>query len=410
MKPNWTSALLTIASLVIALAAFALVVLARPAAATPARSAGGTVSTLVSGEIAVGDAVVMDDAGHLFATSYTNRVATVAPDGAVTVLATDMSQTTGLALHAATSTLYVGNNGTGTIRTLPVAGGSSSVFLTGVGAVGLAVNPTADTLYVAHYNFNSVSRIALDGVDSLTTFASTGLNGPTGLAFGDDGLLYASNFGNGRIKRIDADGNVTLVGLPPNTSTIGYLANRDGFLYATSFDGHQIWKVGYDGTMELYAGSGTPGLVDGPALTAQFHQPNGITTSVSGDTLNVWVSEFANRSIRRIIEVNGVTAVSTIGTAARADLQLGPSLPNPFASATRITVDLARSAHVDLTIHDVTGRRVRSLSAGGTLAAGVHTFLWNGLDDDRQAVPAGTYFYRAQSADGVSTGRVTRLR
>ncbi|HMB68330.1 MAG TPA: hypothetical protein VKU85_03430, partial [bacterium] len=109
------------------------------------------VSTLVSGNPAVGDAIVLDDAGDIFVTSYSSQVATVDQAGTVTVLATDMSLTTGLTLHAPTSTLYVGNNGTGTIRTVPVTGGASSVFLTGVGAVGLAQNASEDTLYVAHY-------------------------------------------------------------------------------------------------------------------------------------------------------------------------------------------------------------------------------------------------------------------
>ena len=52
---------------------------------------------------------------------------------------------------------------------------------------------------------------------------------------------------------------------------------------------------------------------------------------------------------------------------------------------------------------DVSGRLVRTL-VNGPLAAGAHTAVWNGRDDQGNLVSSGVYFYRLES-DAFSGSR-----
>ncbi len=378
-------------------------------AGSPPASAQPNVSTLVDGNGAVGDALVLDADGNMYATSFTSQVAKVDPAGNVTILTSDMSLTTGITLQDSTGTLFVCNNGSGMVITMPVAGGLLDTLLTGVGAGGLTLNATQDTLYMAQYQYHRVSRMALDGTDTLTPWVTTGLFGPVGIDFGDDGNLYVGNFTNGKIKKITPAGEVSLLVHPPNTSTIGYLTNAQGHIYATSFSGHQIWKISYDGTPELYAGTGTPGHTDGPALLAQFNQPNGIAMSVVGDTLNIWVSEYATKNIRRIIEVNGVTSVITEDGPDAVDFRLGAAYPNPFRNGTSFVLDVDHPSEVRLSVHDSTGRRVRTLETGRSFARGTHVVRWDGSDESARPTAAGVYFLRARAGESIVSRRVIRV-
>lgn len=84
-------------------------------------------------------------------------------------------------------------------------------------------------------------------------------------------------------------------------------------------------------------------------------------------------------------------------------LRLDPSWPNPARGGTNLRYALEHSAAVDLSIFDVGGRQVRTLSRG-SMDAGVHEVAWDGRDDAGRRLPAGVYTYRLQ-ADGVSSAR-----
>jgi hypothetical protein len=82
--------------------------------------------------------------------------------------------------------------------------------------------------------------------------------------------------------------------------------------------------------------------------------------------------------------------------------------PNPFASSTELRFTLAEPGAVELTLHDVTGRRVADLSVA-ELPAGEHGIEWDGRDADGRALPAGVYFARLRAGDRQSTSKIVRL-
>ena len=71
--------------------------------------------------------------------------------------------------------------------------------------------------------------------------------------------------------------------------------------------------------------------------------------------------------------------------------------PNPFSTQTTISFTLAQSGQVNLNVYDMTGRLIKTL-ANESKAPGQHSLIWDGKDSQGNAMPAGTYFYRMETA------------
>ncbi|MFC2170742.1 FlgD immunoglobulin-like domain containing protein [Calditrichota bacterium] len=68
------------------------------------------------------------------------------------------------------------------------------------------------------------------------------------------------------------------------------------------------------------------------------------------------------------------------------------NFPNPFNPSTTISFSIPRDGFINISIYDISGRLVRTLS-DGVLHRGSHQILWDGLDSDGKSVSSGTYFY-----------------
>jgi hypothetical protein len=97
-----------------------------------------------------------------------------------------------------------------------------------------------------------------------------------------------------------------------------------------------------------------------------------------------WSSEFDARLSPRRDEV-------TVSTLRPGAFRLYRNSPNPFSRTTRIAYDLPVGSKVYLSIHDVSGRQVRSL-ADGWQDAGRYSLTWDGRDKKGRACPTGVYF------------------
>ncbi len=83
--------------------------------------------------------------------------------------------------------------------------------------------------------------------------------------------------------------------------------------------------------------------------------------------------------------------------------------PNPFNPVTRITYKCPQKAYVILKVSDITGRVVRTL-VDGHYAAGTHTILWDGRDDEGGLLPSGIYFYSIKTEEYNQTNRMLFIR
>lgn len=92
----------------------------------------------------------------------------------------------------------------------------------------------------------------------------------------------------------------------------------------------------------------------------------------------------------------------------------GPSsvvlAPNPFVAMTTVRVQLVREGPLAITIHDASGRHVRTLFSAALAGAGTTSVSWNGRDEAGVEAPSGTYFCRVASAAGMQVVRVIRTR
>ncbi len=81
---------------------------------------------------------------------------------------------------------------------------------------------------------------------------------------------------------------------------------------------------------------------------------------------------------------------------------------NPSRADSRIAFTLPRASRVEVAVHDITGRRVRTLIRGDR-AAGEHEVLWTGEAADGARSAPGLYFARL-SADGeMASVRILRI-
>lgn len=107
---------------------------------------------------------------------------------------------------------------------------------------------------------------------------------------------------------------------------------------------------------------------------------------------------------------NGPAAVEPpVADLPPAGVSLDAPFPNPTNPSTDIRFHLARSGPVTVTIHDLAGRRVRTL-VRESLEAGPHTVTWSGDGDDGRAAASGLYLVRVSSGGRQATAKVTVIR
>lgn len=111
-----------------------------------------------------------------------------------------------------------------------------------------------------------------------------------------------------------------------------------------------------------------------------------------------------------VLEVDA-RPLDTAGAAATPAWATGLQavLPNPFSHGARIVFTLARGGPVDLTVLDVTGRRVCAIASRGSMPAGQVVLAWDGRRDDGAVAPAGTYWVRMRWPGGQDQRRIVKL-
>lgn len=88
---------------------------------------------------------------------------------------------------------------------------------------------------------------------------------------------------------------------------------------------------------------------------------------------------------------------------------LSQNYPNPFNPSTVIEYSLSQRSHVQLSLYNVLGQKVRTL-VDGEQAVGTHTILWDGRDSAGRFVSSGVYFYRIESDSSVDTKKMVLLK
>jgi len=289
--------------------------------------------------------MAMDASGNMYVADWSNNlIRKITPNGTSSTFAGD--GTAGFAdgngtaakfkfpsdlAFDATGNLYVTDEGNNRIRKITPAGDVST--FAGTGTAGNIDGPLAtatfnDPLSLAFDNTGNLyvynggaTKIRKLTTTSVTTIAGSSLgfaDGPgntamfstlTGMTCDINGNIYAADYQNNRIRLIRPDGTVsTIAGTgasgnnngPGATATFtgptGIKIGPDNSLIITE-GGHIIRRIDDFGNVTTYAGSGTQGVLNGPATVAKFSTPTGVVFNSSGA---LFISEKNGNDIRKI--------------------------------------------------------------------------------------------------------------
>ncbi len=89
--------------------------------------------------------------------------------------------------------------------------------------------------------------------------------------------------------------------------------------------------------------------------------------------------------------------------------QLLANRPNPFGGETTLSFVMPASGRAELSVYDLSGRRVRTLVTG-EVGSGNNQVTWDGTDAAGRPLSAGVYFYRLDTLGESLTGQMTILR
>ena len=88
---------------------------------------------------------------------------------------------------------------------------------------------------------------------------------------------------------------------------------------------------------------------------------------------------------------------------------LHSNFPNPFNPNTLLRYDLPQSGMVNISIHDMMGRKIKTL-VNSAQSAGYKTIQWNGTNDNNKSVSAGLYLYTIQTGNFTQTKKMVLLK
>jgi len=109
---------------------------------------------------------------------------------------------------------------------------------------------------------------------------------------------------------------------------------------------------------------------------------------------------------------NGIEKGIDSNVSGSVELESGSVLkksfnsPNPFSSSTEINFQLSINSSITLSIFDIHGRLVRTLLSNEYYLAGKHSIVWDGLNNSHESVVSGTYFYRINTDNSTTRGKM----
>ncbi len=304
--------------------------------------------------------VAVDAAGNVYvADTYSHTIRKVSQSGAVTTLA-------GAAGTSGT------NDGAGT------AARFCYPYSVAVDAQG--------NIYVADTSNHTIRMVTQSG--AVTTLAGVGGSSgsadgastdarftyPCGVALAPGGSLLVADTSNQAIRQVVTNGTVTtLAGVlagpgsadGPGTAArfnnpCGVGVDSAGNVYVSDLANNTIRRIAPGGAVTTLAGlAGSPGTNDGTGSAASFREPAGLAVDQDG---NVYVAEFANHTIRKVTPAGVVTTLA--GSALQSGSTNGPGTAARFFNPTGVAVDNAGNVYVADTMNDM----IRKIAVDGTVS------------------------------------------
>lgn len=159
--------------------------------------------------------------------------------------------------------------------------------------------------------------------------------------------------------------------------------------------GDQVRWVWISGSHTVTSGGDcqSDGLFDAPLNVT--HPEFLFTFNTAGPFPYHCTPHCAFNNMEGVITVQGATAVPWPGQTT-GEVVMQPPAPNPARGESWIGFSLLYDRSCAITVHDASGRIVRTL-ARDHFSAGYHEVRWDGVDEAGRTAPAGIYFIRLAS-------------
>ena len=256
------------------------------------------------------------------------------------------------------------------------AGSGSSGSANGTGTAATFNNPQGavvdanGNIYIADKFNHRIRKITTSGV--VSTFA-TGFSRPNGLAIDASGNIYVADEWNHKIKKVTSGGTVTTLagssaGMTNATGTSaqfnypsGVAVDASGNVYVADKDNHRIRKITSAGVVTTFAGSGSSGNANGTGTAATFSNPTGLAIDAND---NIYVTDYANHSIRKITSSSVVTTLAgPVGSTGTWGTTNGTGTSARFNYPYHVVIDSDENLYVS----DFNNHKIRKITSSGVV-------------------------------------------
>jgi sugar lactone lactonase YvrE len=260
---------------------------------------------------------------------------------------------------------------------------------------------SSGNIYITDYDNNKIRK--LDTAGNLTTLAGPAqgsrvagftdananaatFNGPADIVVDSIGNLFIADSKNHCIRKIDISGNVTTfaggagvsgylddLGVAARFKTpLGLAIDSSDNLYVSDAENRRIRKIDIAGNVTTFAGTGSAGLINGPAILATFDQPVGLSFDNIG---NLVIADRYNHAIRKIT-IDGINnLVTTVAGGTGFGFQDGNVSQATFNQPHDVAVDSSGVIYVADRYNHVV-RRISTSGQVDTIAgSGTKGFL-----------------------------------
>jgi hypothetical protein len=149
-------------------------------------------------------------------------------------------------------------------------------------------------------------------------------------------------------------------------------------------------------------------MVPGAGTSAVPHHYEYVDEAVEpGSTYLYRLSDISLSGVERFHAPVRVTVPQTWGTPTV--LHLEPIHPSPAVGEVTFSLSIPGNVDVRLTIHDISGRVVRTLPTIRR-QAGVYATTWDLADNQGRSVSPGVYVVTVRAGEEETTGRIVVVR
>jgi YD repeat-containing protein len=245
--------------------------------------------------------------GRLIAVTITGILTAPPALAAVTPATGTVGQTVSVTLTGENTTFQAGLTEAAFGPNLAVGGGAPGDF--GPVTVHTATSATATVAISATAALGPRAVTVKTGSEEVRKADAFTVRAPSPVAMA--GTTVSPVAGSGTAGFADGAGPSAQFATPS-----GLARDATGALNVADTQNHRIRKITADGTVTTVAGTGTPGLFNGPALAAQFNSPEGLAVAADG---TIYIADTHNHVIRQLTAAGTVSTLAGTGLAGYAD-------------------------------------------------------------------------------------------